>query len=86
MKAMYERSTLGWSDPDKTEEMKLPDMRFLVLYAEEKEQGEGSGLGELVGFTSFMVTEEGGEQVVYWLPPRRPLSPRPTNGRLVGMA
>lgn len=53
MKPMYLRSTIGWSAPEKKKEMAHPAMRFLLLPEEQ-------------GFASFMVTEEEGEEVIYW--------------------
>jgi hypothetical protein len=53
MKPMYLRSTIGWSAPEKKKEMAHPAMRFLLLPDDQ-------------GFASFMVTEEEGEEVIYW--------------------
>ena len=65
MRAMYRRSEMGWNSKDKREEMEDADMRYLIL--------SGSGPGdEVEGFLSFMVTEEEGEEVIYWYFP--PLS------------
>jgi hypothetical protein len=103
MKAMYKRSSMGWSATDKKREMKHPSMRFLVLFAEKEEEGVGarakeeewvdddegedSGLGGVIGFASFMVTEEEGEGVIYWLVRLRSLSSHPlTQGWLVWAA
>jgi hypothetical protein len=87
MKDMYKRSSMGWSATSKKREMKHPAMRFLVLYAEQEEEskeeeewiddGEEDDRGprNVIGFASFMVTEEEGEQVVYWLVRPRSRSP-----------
>lgn len=69
----YKRSDMGWSATRKKKEMKHPAMRFLVLQVRSREKelvegGEGDWEDEdegVVGFLSFMITEEEGERVVY---------------------
>jgi len=53
---MYKRSSMGWSAAKKREEMLHPAMRYLVFREDE----------QVKGFTSFMVTEEEGVEVIYW--------------------
>ncbi|KAG0634584.1 GNAT family acetyltransferase Nat4 [Tuber brumale] len=53
-KDMYKR-TIGWSATAKKKEMKHPAMRYLIL----------SAAGVVVGFLSFMITEEDECEVVY---------------------
>lgn len=59
--ADYRNSESGWSRSNKRREMKLPDMRYILLV---NESGEGP-LPQLVGFVSFMVTYEDGYEVIY---------------------
>lgn len=47
---------MGWSAAKKREEMLHPAMRYLVFKEDE----------QVKGFTSFMVTEEEGVEVIYW--------------------
>ncbi|KAE8134302.1 GNAT family acetyltransferase Nat4 [Aspergillus pseudotamarii] len=70
----YKGSSWGWSPKKKMKEMRLPDMRYLILRRgpkttpENMEKGEGSTVsptGQFLGFTSFMVTYEDGKEVVY---------------------
>ncbi|KAJ9292468.1 hypothetical protein DTO271G3_8740 [Paecilomyces variotii] len=77
----YENSSIGWSPTKKRKEMKLPDMRYMVLKKQEKQEremkseveepvkGNGGALHEgremALGFLSFMVTYEDGKEVVY---------------------
>ncbi|KAJ9263932.1 hypothetical protein DTO212C5_7350 [Paecilomyces variotii] len=77
----YENSSIGWSPSKKRKEMKLPDMRYMVLKKQEKQErrmkseveesvkGNGGALHEgrdmALGFLSFMVTYEDGKEVVY---------------------
>ena len=56
MKAMYQRSSMGWNDQRKKDEMADPAMRFLVLDED----------GEVKGFVSFMITNQHGSDVIYW--------------------
>ncbi|KAK2809186.1 hypothetical protein FQN50_004022 [Emmonsiellopsis sp. PD_5] len=72
----YKHSTTGWSPAKKKNEMKLLDMRYMLLVRrrdsgeeEEEEGGQEDGGGgdgrELGGFLSFMVTYEDGIEVIY---------------------
>ncbi|KAA8913030.1 acyl-CoA N-acyltransferase [Sphaerosporella brunnea] len=61
MMAMYKRSSMGWSAPAKRREMMMPAMRFLVMSIPAGEDAEE----EVLGFASFMVTQEEGEEVIY---------------------
>ncbi|PYH47381.1 N-terminal L-serine N(alpha)-acetyltransferase NAT4 [Aspergillus saccharolyticus JOP 1030-1] len=68
----YRASSIGWSPPKKRKEMKLPDMKYLVL---RRATTSGSGAADVaddadttfnvLGFLSFMVTYEDGFEVVY---------------------
>lgn len=59
--ADYRNSESGWSRTNKRREMKLPNMRYILLFNESG----GGALPALVGFVSFMVTYEDGYEVVY---------------------
>lgn len=48
-------SSSGWSRSKKRKEMKLPDMKYMIV----------RGSGCVTGFLSFMVTYEDGKEVVY---------------------
>jgi hypothetical protein len=73
----YQASGLGWIPDKKRQEMRLPDMRYLIVrnsaagHAGHAEKGEGEGEGEekekvqVEGFCSFMLTYEDGREVVY---------------------
>ncbi|GAB1191694.1 acyl-CoA N-acyltransferase [Aspergillus pseudonomiae] len=70
----YKGSGWGWSPKKKMKEMRLPDMRYLILRQgskatpeniENAEGGTVSSTGQLLGFTSFMVTYEDGKKVIY---------------------
>ncbi|KAL8869112.1 MAG: hypothetical protein Q9174_004516 [Haloplaca sp. 1 TL-2023] len=53
----YATSSTGWSPAKKRKEMKLPDLRYLLLCSQSKLQ--------IQGFLSFMLTYEDGHEVVY---------------------
>ncbi|PWY93577.1 GNAT family acetyltransferase Nat4 [Aspergillus sclerotioniger CBS 115572] len=57
----YRESSTGWSPTKKRKEMKLPDMKYLVVCREGSEYAEDG----VVGFLSFMVTYEDGKEVIY---------------------
>lgn len=68
----YAGSGMGWSPVKKRKEMRLPDMRYLILRGRgRKGEGRGSGTetngndGDVAGFLSFMVTYEDGKEVIY---------------------
>ncbi|KAJ5090664.1 Acyl-CoA N-acyltransferase [Penicillium argentinense] len=75
----YAASGGGWSRPKKLREMKLPDMKYLIVRAagqsdapSEADEPEsesksvlGKESGKVLGFLSFMVTYEDGKEVVY---------------------
>ncbi|KAI4230946.1 MAG: hypothetical protein LQ349_005921 [Xanthoria aureola] len=52
----YAASGIGWSPAKKRKEMKLPDLRYLLLMHATK---------QVQGFLSFMLTYEDGHEVVY---------------------
>lgn len=71
----YANSSFGWSPSKKRREMKASDMKYLILRraavsAANSDRGasEGSKAGaaeRVVGFLSFMVTYEGGNETIY---------------------
>ncbi|RJE23383.1 GNAT family acetyltransferase Nat4 [Aspergillus sclerotialis] len=72
----YANSGTGWSPTKKKREMKLPDMKYLILRRGSdgeaaRDEGESrstdcaQGRGEVLGFLSFMVTYEDGKEVIY---------------------
>ncbi|PYI34773.1 acyl-CoA N-acyltransferase [Aspergillus indologenus CBS 114.80] len=71
----YRASAIGWSPPKKRKEMRLPDMKYLVLRRAAPQGPQRAGKGEatdgtpeneeVLGFLSFMVTYEDGFEVVY---------------------
>lgn len=52
----YQKSEIQWSPSKKRKEMKLPDMKYIIL-AQQHER--------LAGFISFMITYEDGFEVLY---------------------
>ncbi|KIW94596.1 uncharacterized protein Z519_04572 [Cladophialophora bantiana CBS 173.52] len=52
----YQNSEIKWSTSKKRKEMKLPDMKYIILF---------HGTSHLVGFISFMITYEDGYEVLY---------------------
>ncbi|KAI4234779.1 MAG: hypothetical protein L6R40_006658 [Gallowayella cf. fulva] len=52
----YAASSVGWSPAKKRKEMKLPDLRYLLLT---------DAAARIQGFLSFMLTYEDGHQVIY---------------------
>lgn len=73
----YAASGAGWSRPKKRKEMKLPDMKYLIIRAgpsspgpdadrgDEPKSGDRDEGNSVLGFLSFMVTYEDGVEVVY---------------------
>ncbi|PLN82975.1 GNAT family acetyltransferase Nat4 [Aspergillus taichungensis] len=67
----YQNSSVGWTPVAKKKEMRLPDMRYIVVRGRESsstardDAGGGKAKGPFVGFLSFMVTYEDGKEVVY---------------------
>ncbi|KAL2038258.1 hypothetical protein N7G274_008907 [Stereocaulon virgatum] len=68
--ADYEASSKGWSPAKKRREMRLPDLRYLLLQ-QRVEDGDANGgcirdQPQVVqGFVSFMLTCEDGYEVIY---------------------
>ncbi|KAL9639313.1 MAG: hypothetical protein Q9164_001011 [Protoblastenia rupestris] len=60
--ADYAASSMDWSPAKKKKEMRLPDMRYLLLKSPDLAGEKGT---EILGFLSFMVTYEDGYEVVY---------------------
>ena len=58
----YRNSEMKWSVPKKRKEMRLPDMRYVVLMGTD---GENLKAPKVAGFVSFMITYEDGKEVVY---------------------
>ncbi|KAJ5675583.1 hypothetical protein N7462_008480 [Penicillium macrosclerotiorum] len=68
--ADYAASGAGWSRPKKRKEMKLPDMKYLILrnatLSDAPNQPvSGASSGSVLGFLSCMVTYEDGKEVIY---------------------
>ncbi|OJJ71247.1 hypothetical protein ASPBRDRAFT_30973 [Aspergillus brasiliensis CBS 101740] len=61
----YRNSSTGWSPARKKREMKLPDMKYLVVRREVVSSRDGGEADAVVGFMSFMITYEDGKEVVY---------------------
>ncbi|KAK2882425.1 hypothetical protein FQN49_000377 [Arthroderma sp. PD_2] len=62
----YKQSTSGWSARKKKLEMKLLDMRYMVLVPESECVSEGHPQMPIIGgFLSFMVTQEDEMSVLY---------------------
>ena len=56
----YAASSVGWSAKKKRKEMRLPDLRYLLV----KSVGSAT-TGVVDGFLSFMLTYEDGREVIY---------------------
>ncbi|KAL4869305.1 acyl-CoA N-acyltransferase [Aspergillus spectabilis] len=78
--AAYKASSGGWSPTEKRKEMKLPEMKYMILRrgAEShtpdgdsegnngsEDDGEEDETGDFAGFLEFMVTYEDGYEVLY---------------------
>ncbi|RMZ82867.1 hypothetical protein DV737_g1891, partial [Chaetothyriales sp. CBS 132003] len=65
----YANSEVGWSRAKKRKEMVLPDLKYILLLSESQAGVRGyvsdGGQGGVVGFISFMITYEDGEEVIY---------------------
>lgn len=68
----YQSSSIGWAPVAKKKEMRLPDMRYIVVRGREvssttarDDADGGETKGPFVGFLSFMVTYEDGKEVIY---------------------
>jgi ribosomal protein S18 acetylase RimI-like enzyme len=59
----YTSSSIGWSPIKKRKEMRLPDMRYLLLRRQETSPTERRT--PVRGFGSFMTTYEDGKEVLY---------------------
>ena len=62
--ADYEASSKGWSPAKKWKEMRLPDLRYILLKQKEYDEGQ-DGFPQVGGFLSFMLTYEDGYEVIY---------------------
>ncbi|PKY02079.1 GNAT family acetyltransferase Nat4 [Aspergillus campestris IBT 28561] len=67
----YQNSSIGWAPVAKKKEMRLPDMRYIVVRGRESpstardDADGGKAKDPFVGFLSFMVTYEDGKEVIY---------------------
>ncbi|KAK2766678.1 hypothetical protein FQN54_005991 [Arachnomyces sp. PD_36] len=66
----YKHSTVGWSRAKKRSEMKLLDMKYILLRRlqpkeSNSEAGQEKGVSDVEGFLSFMVTYEDEVEVIY---------------------
>lgn len=63
----YKYSGKGWSPASKKREMRDPLMKYLLLRKEtdDLEAGSAPSVGQIVGFLSFMLTEENTFEVIY---------------------
>ncbi|EAA59090.1 hypothetical protein AN3825.2 [Aspergillus nidulans FGSC A4] len=69
----YKNSSIGWSSSEKRKEMKLPDMKYMILRrgassSVQDTKGDSSSsilTGQFAGFLEFMVTYEDGYEVLY---------------------
>ncbi len=64
----YRSSSTGWSATKKRREMKLPDLRYVLIKtsgAPIDSSDEKTGQEAVVAFLSFMLTYEDGHEVVY---------------------
>jgi N-alpha-acetyltransferase 40 len=60
----YRTGGVGWHPAHKKDEMKLPDLKYLLV--KRKDPASGGKDGERVeGFISFMITYEDGKEVIY---------------------
>ena len=60
----YEGSSMGWSPAKKWKEMRLPDLRYIILKRKEDDRSQDE-LPQVEGFLSFMLTYEDGYEVIY---------------------
>ena len=60
----YETSSMGWSPAKKWKEMRLPDLRYVILKQKEDDKGLDR-LPAVEGFLSLMLTYEDGYEVIY---------------------
>ncbi|PLB54556.1 GNAT family acetyltransferase Nat4 [Aspergillus steynii IBT 23096] len=60
----YTGSSFGWSPSKKVKEMRLPDMRYMILRRGPRATDK-DGSAQPLGFLSFMVTYEDGKEVLY---------------------
>ena len=60
----YQQSETGWSINKKRKEMKLPDLRYVLLF-EHVFASDNSVASRLIGFASFMITYEDSREVIY---------------------
>jgi ribosomal protein S18 acetylase RimI-like enzyme len=65
--AAYKHSAVGWSRMKKRKEMKLLDMRYILVCREDQLKGKEKHEDDsnVEGFLSFMVTYENGIEVIY---------------------
>ena len=56
----YSGSSIGWSPAKKRKEMRLPDLRYLIV-----KPGTSTAADKVEAFLSFMITYEDGHEVIY---------------------
>ena len=61
----YAASSIGWHPKKKLKEMRLPDLRYLLVRAAPKDTLDAPESLGVQGFMSFMLTYEDGEEVIY---------------------
>ena len=64
----YDGSSVGWSPSKKRKEMKLPDMKYILIRRAPLQNNNDEitlSRGDILGFLSFMVTYEDGKEVIY---------------------
>jgi len=62
----YEASAWKWHPAKKLKEMRMPEMRYILVKEQEaSSKNEGGAKKEVKAFTSLMPTSEEGEPVVY---------------------
>ena len=58
----YTASSMGWHPKKKLKEMRLPDLRYLLVRTSAKDSSTSVPLG---GFASFMLTYDDAKEVIY---------------------
>lgn len=61
----YTSSSMGWSPIKKRKEMRLPDMRYILLRHKGPPTSPDGKRMPVLGFASFMTTYEDGKEVLY---------------------
>ncbi|KAJ6442931.1 acetyltransferase [Purpureocillium lavendulum] len=61
----YRASSVGWHPAAKKKEMRLPDLRYILVKDGNDDHDDHDNNAQVRGFTSLMPTYENGEPVVY---------------------